>query len=141
MKEESEKYFMVIAKCGHVGRKHYIPIKFAIISNSAKEAAKSVRYFPRVKHNHKDAILYTKQISYEEYLEIMENNHKDPYLQCRSRHEQNQKVDLKDRLEVDPHNVKITFDKKKRKDRVVYKLKKNKVIEESHEKELNCYAY
>ena len=30
MKNEFEKYFMVIAKCGHVGRKNYIQVKFAV---------------------------------------------------------------------------------------------------------------
>lgn len=40
MKNEFEKYFMVIAKCGHVGRKNYIPVKFAVVAESGKEAAK-----------------------------------------------------------------------------------------------------
>lgn len=128
---------MVIAKCGHVGRKYYIPIKFAVNSNSAKEAANKVRYFPRVKHNHKDAIISVKQITLEEYSEINENNEKDPYLLCHSKHEQKQISDLKERLEIDSHNIKKTADKKKRKDRVTYKLKKNKIIEESKKKELS----
>ena len=70
MKNEFEKYYMVIAKCGHVGKKHYVPIKFAVIAEDGKEAAKMVRQFPRVKHNHKDAILSVNKIDYERYQEI-----------------------------------------------------------------------
>ena len=50
--------------------------------------AKKVRQFSRVKHNHKDAILNVKKISYERYLEIVEANHNDQYLNCHSKHEQ-----------------------------------------------------
>ena len=64
-----KNYFEVIAKCGHVGRNKYIPIKFAVEAESGKDAAAMVRRFPRVKHNHKDAILDCKEIFYEEYLE------------------------------------------------------------------------
>ena len=62
MKNEFEKYYMVIAKCGHVGRKNYIPVKFAVVAESGKEAAKKVRQFPRVKHDHKDAISIVKDV-------------------------------------------------------------------------------
>ena len=55
--KEMKNYYEVLAKCGHVGKKHYVPVKFAVIAEDGKEAAKMVRYFPRVKHNHKDAIL------------------------------------------------------------------------------------
>ena len=89
MKNEFKKYFMVIAKCGHVGRKNYIPIKFAVVAESGKDAAKKVRQFPRVKHNHKDAILDVRCITLEEFLEIKEINDKDPYLKCHSKQEQN----------------------------------------------------
>ena len=141
MKNEFEKYFMVIAKCGHVGRKNYIPVKFAVVSESGKEAAKKVRQFPRVKHNHKDAILDVRCIKLEEFLEIKEINENDPYLKCHSKQEQNLIVNLAERMVADLHNVKQAFDKQDRKDRVAYKLKKFKILEESSKKEDYCYAY
>ena len=49
---EQIKYYNVTAKCGHVGRENYIPISFAVKAQSAKEASKRVRNFPRVKHDH-----------------------------------------------------------------------------------------
>ncbi|MGN1295062.1 MAG: hypothetical protein ACI4U5_01505 [Bacilli bacterium] len=141
MKNEFKKYFMVIAKCGHVGRKNYIPVKFAVVAESGKEAAKKVRQFPRVKHDHKDAILDVKCITLEEFLEIKEINDNDPYLKCHSRQEQNLIVNLAERMVADLHNVKQAFDKQARKDRVAYKLRKFKILEESSKKEDYCYAY
>lgn len=141
MKNEFEKYFMVIAKCGHVGRKNYIPVKFTVVAESGKEAAKKVRQFPRVKHNHKDAILDVRCIKLEEFLEIKEINENDPYLKCHSKQEQNLIVNLAGRMVADLHNVKQAFDKQDRKDRVAYKLRKFKILEESSKKEDYCYAY
>ena len=141
MKNEFEKYFMVIAKCGHVGKKNYIPVKFAVIAESGKEAAKKVRQFPRVKHDHKDAILDVRCITLEEFLEIKEINDNDPYLKCHSRQEQNLIVNLDERMVADLHNEKQAFDKQARKDRVAYKLRKFKILEEMLMKEDYCYAY
>ena len=141
MKNEFKKYFMVIAKCGHVGKKNYITIKFAVVAESGKEAAKKVRQFPRVKHNHKDAILDVRCITLEEFLEIKEINDNDPYLKCHSRQEQNLIVNLAERMVADLHNVKQAFDKQARKDRVAYKLRKFKILEEFSKKEDYCYAY
>ena len=141
MKNEFEKYFMVIAKCGHVGKKNYIPIKFAVIAESRKDAAKKTRAFPRVKHDHKDAILDVKCITFEEFLEIKEMNDNDPYLKCHSKSEQKLITNLVERLETDLHNVKKIVDKQARKDRVAYKLRKFKILEESSKKEDYSYAY
>ena len=132
---------MVIAKCGHVGRKNYIPVKFAVVAESGKEAAKKVRQFPRVKHDHKDAILDVRCIKLEEFLEIKEINENDPYLKCHSKQEQNLIVNLAERMVADLHNVKQAFNKQARKDRVAYKLRKFKILEESSKKEDYCYAY
>ena len=141
MKNEFEKYFMVIAKCGHVGRRNYIPIKFAVVAESGKDAAKKVRDFSRVKRDHKDAILDVRSISFEEFVEIKEMNNNDPYLHCRSKYEQKLITNLTDRLEVDLHNVKKAFDKQARKDRVDYKLRKYQIIENIYSKEEYEYAY
>lgn len=62
------KYYRVKAKCGHVGRNHYIIKDFYVKANNGKEAAKQVRYTPRVKHHQKDAIQEVKEISLEEFV-------------------------------------------------------------------------
>lgn len=132
------KYYEVVAKCGHVGRKHYIPIKFAIAAINSKDAAQKIRKRPRVKHDHKDAILSVKEVDYETYLQIKKANDKDPYLKCHSRHEQSKIEDLSVRLIEDPHNKEIFHDKNERINRVSYKIKKRKNLEKSIREDYLC---
>lgn len=136
----TKNYYEVITKCGHVGRKHYVPVKFAVIAENGKEAAKIVRRFPRVKHNHKDAILNVIKIDYERYLEIIEINHNDPYLKCHSKQEQKLIDNFEERLEDDLHNQKIKYDRQDRLNRVAYKIKKTKILEKFSCEDLD-YVY
>lgn len=63
-----ELFYKVLAKCGHVRRNFYTTKWFYVKATSGKEAAKIVRYKPRVKHDHKDAIKQVIEIEYEEYI-------------------------------------------------------------------------
>ena len=117
-----KNYFEVIAKCGHVGRNKYIPIKFAVEAESGKDAAAMVREFPRVKHNHKDAILSVTKIDYVRYLEINAVNDNNPYLKCKSKYEQRIIVGLDEQLEEDDHSKKVKYKKEKC---IEYKIRKN----------------
>lgn len=63
------EYYKVLAKCGHVGRHKYITKWFYVKASSGKEAAYIVRYKPRVKHDHKDAIREVVPINCDEYIE------------------------------------------------------------------------
>ena len=101
MDQGEKKYYGVKCKCGHVGRSHYIPIEFAVIACSKKEAAEIGRLLPRCKHHHKDCVLDVRELSLEEYEELSEANHNDPYLRCQSIQEQSD-YDLSDRLMMDP---------------------------------------
>ena len=92
------KYYSVTAKCGHVGKRYFIPIEFAIRAESAKEAARIARDMPRVKHNHKDAIQSVREISREEYIDLRQRNDSDPYLNCKSIQEQRLNEAIYDRL-------------------------------------------
>ena len=126
---KENNYYEVIAKCGHVGKRYYVPIKFQVCASSGKEAAKVVRQFPRVKHNHKDAILSVKKIDYKTYLEIESLNSQDLYLQCRSRSEQKKLVDLSDRLVEDAHSKRISYGKESRTEKIKHKIRKYEIIE------------
>lgn len=90
---DEKKTFAVEAKCGHVGRKYYIAITFPVVADNGKEAAKIVRRIPRVKHDHKDAIISVKEITIEEYEELIQQNKNDEYLQCHSVQEQRLRCD------------------------------------------------
>ena len=139
--KENKNYYEVIAKCGHVGRKYYVPIKFAVIAEDGKDAAKMVRQFPRVKHCHKDAILNVMKIDFERFQEIIEANSQDPYLSCHSRQEQKRIENFEQRIKKDLRNQKIEYNQQSRKERVLHKLRKYKLLEESLRKEYYSYAY
>lgn len=89
--------YEVVCKCGHVGKSHYMPISFAIMAQSGKEAASIAREMPRVKHNHKDAILNVRKINQDEYTRLSKRNYHDSYLHCRCIQDQNL-IDISDRL-------------------------------------------
>lgn len=79
-----KNYFEVVAKCGHVGRRFYYRGVFYIAAEDGKAAAKAVRELPRVKHDHRDAILQVTRVSEEEYLEGWVRYANDPYFRCKT---------------------------------------------------------
>ncbi len=82
------KFFEVVTKCGHVGRQQYYRGVFYMSAESGKKAASVARTFPRVKHDHPDAILQVRCISKEEYLEGRSRFLKEAYFQCHNVQEQ-----------------------------------------------------
>lgn len=107
------KYFSVTAKCGHVGKRYYIPIDFAIRAESAQKAAQFARQLPRVKHDHKDAIQRVRRISYEDYLLLREQNDCDPYLKCKNVQEQRLIGTIYDRIVEEEREEKEQIRKEK----------------------------
>lgn len=99
------KYFSVTCKCGHVGgKKKFIPIKFPVKAESKKKAAEAARNIPRVKH-HQACILDVREISYSDYLNLIEENNKDPYLKIKNKKEQKQ-FDLSYRIEDELDDIR-----------------------------------
>ncbi len=88
--QKMKKYYLVEAKCGHVGRHRYYKGCFFITSLSAQAAAQYVKSLARVKRDHKDCILDVIEISLEEYLAGKEKIALEPYWQCRSKYQQKQ---------------------------------------------------
>lgn len=125
------KFYKVTCKCGHVGKKWFIRIAFPVNADSGKEAAQIAREIPRVKHDHKDAILSCIEIDYEEYQILQVINSNDPYLKCNNRQEQELIAELSTRLEPEPrYESSPRFTKR---NNVEYKLKKQKYIEDFDE--------
>lgn len=87
-------FFETVAKCGHVGRDRYYEGHFFLAAESAREAARVVRYLPRVKSDHPDAILRVERISRDEYERGLRETRDNPYFRCGSRREQNALMDL-----------------------------------------------
>jgi len=80
MKNKHKNFYIVTAKCGHVGVGKYILIDFAINANSPEHAEKITLSFPRVKRNPETAILRLKEVTFEQYITQFKANQTDPYL-------------------------------------------------------------
>lgn len=128
------KFYRVTCKCGHVSKKYFIRISFPINADSGKEAAMIARTLPRVKHDHKDAILDCREIDYEEYTILQKINSQDPYLKCENKQEQDCIANLSLRLELEPRY--LDSKEKTKRQNVEYKLKKQKYIDDYDDYEL-----
>ena len=122
-----EKFYIVSAKCGHVGRKNYITIDFPVKATSGKEAAQKAKQQPRVKRHRKDAIESVYEVSKGEYQKQRLINNQDNYLKVKSKQGQKQFcTDLHKRIK----KHKVDKDEQyqvKRKARVQYQMKKRAI--------------
>ncbi len=84
--------YAVTCRCGHVGQHRYMPITFPVVALSKKEASEVARHIPRVKHDHKYAILDNRQINQREFKELIRINNEDPYLNIRSSYQENAEI-------------------------------------------------
>ncbi len=82
------KYFKVTVKFGHVGKSNFYKGNLYIKAESKKEAAEKARHCPRVKHDHKDAILQVEEIDKDTYLNGLEKNRAIKYFSCYNVQEQ-----------------------------------------------------
>lgn len=82
------RFYKVEAKCGHVGKNWYFPAAFYITAENGREAAKVARVMPRVKHDHKDAILSVSEIDVDLYVRGKESVRSNPYWLCKNIQEQ-----------------------------------------------------
>ena len=132
------KYYIVKAKCGHVGRDKYMPIKFPIMAKNKKQAADIVRHKPRVKKDHKDAILDVNEVDKKTFDNQVFCNNYDPYLNVKSKYEQNKVMSLICfRLQEDNHSKKKVV--KTKRSNVGYKLLKQAIEIAQKKIEINNY--
>lgn len=124
-----KKYFAVTTRYGHVRKGKYIEITFAIAAESGKDAAIIGRAMPRVKRDNPMAIVDVKELSYEDYLILLEDNNNNPYLKCKNKQEQNMYCpniykDIKELYEeIDSFEYR-----EKRRERIEYLFKKRKIL-------------
>ncbi|HQC30688.1 MAG TPA: hypothetical protein PLP51_03015 [Acholeplasmataceae bacterium] len=127
------KYYRVTCKCGHVGKSYYIKIDFPIKAHSRKEAARVAKTIPRVKRNHKDAVLACKEINIDEFKDLISLNDRDPYLKCNSKKEQLKIKNLKSRMIPETKQVNVSKEKQRN---LKYKRKMQQLIEKDLDKYL-----
>lgn len=90
----NNKYFKVIAKCGHVGKGNYVPVAFAVKAESRSAASQNVMRYHRVKKQLSNAIISCDEIDKKSYKELVRVNANDPYLQCKCNRQQREIEDF-----------------------------------------------
>ena len=123
-----KNYYEVEAKCGHVGTKNCIWIKFAVWAEDGRQAAAKARKISRVKHDHKDAIRYVKNISFEEFVVLKAQNDADPFLHCKNIQQQRKIENIIDRTEIDYYNIDRNKRMNKKRECTEYKRKKTAMM-------------
>ena len=102
-KQETEKLktYKVIAKCGHVGQNKYYPGYFVVKANNAADAANKARYFPRVKHDNKYAILSVEEIDEKMARKLFIKKEKEIYFHIKTNKERKLTMPLLERLLIE----------------------------------------
>ena len=123
---ENKQYFEVAAKCGHVGRGYYYEGRFFVEAGSASLAAMLIRQAPRVKHDHKDAILWVKKVDHDDYVRGCAAMEQNPYSHIKSSREQDEIMSLIEGDIYPETEREINYRKRRNKyyDRVVTKRSK-----------------
>jgi phosphotransferase system HPr-like phosphotransfer protein len=136
-----KKYFSVKTKCGHVGKFRCVWIDFAVVAENAKEAAEKVKKYSRVKRHQKSCIESVTEIDFENFMMLKAKNDADPYLHCKSIQEQRAVEGFEDRIEVDEYNIAKYSKKVTKKESLEYRVKREKVKENSQKRALREYFY
>jgi hypothetical protein len=141
MVDDEKKYYEVVAKCGHVGRRNCIMIHFAVMAHDGKQAAARVKKYKRVKRDHKDCIQSVTEISFEQFMTLRAKTDADPYLHSKSKWQQKQIEDFEWRLEPDRYNLRRAIKRTDRKESRKYRLKKLIYAEKADFEEIVAYSY
>lgn len=121
-------YYLVVAKCGHVGRGKYIEICFPVYAESRHEAAQMILMRPKVKRHLKNAITNTYEVDYNKYLKAKELFENNDYVKAHYKKEIIKYFDETNRL--DKLNRTYTSSFKSRIERINFIMKKNRIMEE-----------
>lgn len=89
---EDNKFYAVVAMCGHAGKGFFVPILFPIAAKNKENAIDIVKATPRVKNKSAKCILGLKEISYSEYDFINHINDCDSYLLSTTTHPEPRKI-------------------------------------------------
>ena len=129
-------YYLVTAKCGHVGKGKYREVDFPIIADSKKEAAQRCLTFPKVKRHLKNAISGVIEITSYEYNIKKEENSNDVYIRSHTKREILDLIQLAKEL---PHKRKHKYSFESREERILFVMRKNKDIIAETEKNIISY--
>ena len=117
------RFYLVTAKCGHVGRGMYIDVDFPVCAENGSDAAQQILKRSKVKKQLKNAITAVIEISEIEYNNYKEENIYSNYLKSHYKREYNLYDYVIKKLDDKPKR-KIEFET--REERISYLLRKNK---------------
>ena len=133
-----KNFYEVQAKCGHVGKGRFFRGTFYVRAYTGSEAATIVRMLPRVKHDHKDAILSVRRIDKEEYEEGRREHSQNIYYSCVNIQQQRECLDqieeyIEDEVRPEKDRSKIV---QKRQARIRLNNIKNKLLQKYADAEM-----
>lgn len=122
-----KNFYLVTAKCGHVGKGKYYEVDFPVYANDRCEAAQYVLKRSKVKKHLKNAISNVCDISQDEYLQYLED---EKYIKFISAHTKKELLEYRNDAKT-LVNSKSEYKKSfnTRAERVLYTLKKQKLME------------
>ena len=120
------KYYLVTAKCGHVGKGKYIEVDFPIYARTKSEAAQKCLKKKKVKKQLKNAISWVRGITLEEYEQKLISFKNNKYIKAHTKKEIIEYLGIAKFLDYKVYG-KSSFNN--REERIKYILKKNKIRE------------
>ena len=121
-------YYLVTAKCGHVGKGKYHEVEFPVYANSKSEAAQMCLKKGKVKKQLKNAITCVVEITLDEYLIKKEKLSNDIYVRAHTKREIGDYIQSAETLQFEKHHRKASFET--RKERVFFIMRKRRIREE-----------
>lgn len=126
----NKNFYLVTAKCGHVGRGKYYEVDFPVYANDRCEAAQYVLKRSKVKKHLKNAISNVFDISYDEYLQYLED---EKYIKFITAHTKKELLEYRNEAKtLTNHKYEYKKSFNTREERVLYTLKKHKLMEASY---------
>jgi len=122
------RYYLVVAKCGHVGKGKYIEVEFPIYANDKSTASQLCLKKGKVKKHLKNAISSVCEVSYDIYLNKLNEFKSNLFVKAHTKKEIVDYIETAQILDSSKKKHKKTFDS--RKERIMYVLKRNKIMED-----------
>lgn len=119
-------YYLVTAKCGHVGRGKYIEVDFPLCAESKSEAAQKCLKRGKVKKQLKNAISSVFEISYDQFVLEIEKYKANEYIKSHCKKEIILFINESKQMES-KKSWKKSFEN--RGERILFKMRKNKIEE------------
>ena len=122
------RFYVVTAKCGHVGRGKYLEIEFPIYAESMHDASQMCLHRPKVKKHLKNAITSVREVSFDTFKEVLADFRCNSFVRA---HTKKETIPWLDRVQLLNSETEKKSSFVTREERISFLMKKNKLREES----------